>query len=59
MNYFIGVTKVMSDDYGDDYWQYFAVLRLGERELWSDYYHTKPSLEKLLDTMKQFFESGY
>ena len=49
MNYTLDVIKVESDDYGDERWQYYAVLKKGDSELWSDYFTKEPDLEQMLE----------
>lgn len=54
MNYTIDVTKVDCDDYGDRHWQYYAVLKHGNSELWSDYFKQEPCLEEVLELALDF-----
>lgn len=50
--YWLKITMVNSDDFGDTQFKYYGELYKGKSLIWNDYYREQPTLKQVLSGLE-------
>lgn len=51
--YWLKVTPIDSDDFGDTQFKYYGELYKGKSLVWNDYYREQPTLKQVLNELEE------